>query len=58
MLGPLLFNIFLKDVIYIVEHSKVCNFTDDNTMSSCVDTLESVASNLDENVSSDLMVEH
>ena len=32
MLGPLLFNIFLNDFIYIVEHSEVCNFADDNTI--------------------------
>ena len=30
VLGPLLFNIFLNDFIYIVEHSEVCNFADDN----------------------------
>ena len=51
MLGPLLFNIFLNDFIYIVEHLEVCNFADDNTIFSCDDTFESVASNLEEDMS-------
>ena len=51
MLEPLLFNIFLNDFIYIVEHSEVCNFADDNTIFSCDDTLESEASNLEEDMS-------
>ena len=48
LLGPLLLNIFLNDFIYIVEHSEVCNLADDNTIFSCDDTFESVASNLEE----------
>ena len=51
VLGPLLFNIFLNDFIYIVEHSEVCDFADDNTIVSCDDTFESVASNLEEDLS-------
>ena len=51
MLGPLLFNIFLNDFIYIVEHSEVYNFADDNTIFSCDDTFESVASNLEQDMS-------
>ena len=51
VLGPLLFNIFLNYFIYIVEHSEVCNFADDNTIFSCDDTFESVASNLEEDMS-------
>ena len=52
MLGPLLFNIFLNDLIYIVEHSEVWNFADDNAIFSCDDdTFESVASNLEEDLS-------
>ena len=51
MLGLLLLNTFLNDFIYIVEHSDVCNFADDNTIFSCDDTFESVASNLEEDMS-------
>ena len=34
VLWPLLFNIFLNDFIYIVEHLEVCNFADDNSLPS------------------------
>ena len=51
VLGPLLFNIFLNDFIYIVQHSEVCNFADDNTIFSCDDNFENVASNLEEDMS-------
>ena len=32
MLGPLLFNIFLNDLLLINLRSIVCNFADDNTL--------------------------
>ena len=35
VLGPLLFNIFINDFIYIIKQSEVCNFADDNTIISC-----------------------
>ena len=40
--GPLLFNIFIYDFFYAIEYSQVCNFTDDNTIFACGDTLEEV----------------
>ena len=51
MLRPLLFNIFLNDFKYIVQHSEVCNFADDNAIFSCDYTFESVVSNLEEDMS-------
>ena len=32
VLGPLLFNIFIYDMIVFLKRSKVCNFADDNTL--------------------------
>ena len=32
VLGPLLFNIFINDLMYIPQFSKICNFADDNTI--------------------------
>ena len=32
VLGPLLFNIFINDIIYIIKQSEVCNFADDNAI--------------------------
>ena len=31
VLGPLLFNIYLIDLFYIVEYTDICNFADDST---------------------------
>ena len=35
VLGPLLFNIYLNDLLYIAESTKVCNFADDTTFYEC-----------------------
>ena len=32
VLGPLLFNLFINDMLFFVKNSKVCNFADDNTL--------------------------
>ena len=32
ILGPLLFNIFINDIFYIVKEGSLCNFADDNTI--------------------------
>ena len=33
ILGPLLFNIFLNDIVYFVKKSNLYNYADDNTLS-------------------------
>ena len=33
--GPLLFNIFINDILFFVENSEICNFVDDNTEYLC-----------------------
>ena len=35
ILRPLLFYIFVNDIFMIIEQSDICNFADDNTLSSC-----------------------
>ena len=32
ILGPLLFNIFLNDIFFLVKDSKITNYADDNTL--------------------------
>ena len=34
ILGPLLFNIFIKGIFFFVEKSEICNFADDKTVYS------------------------
>ena len=47
ILGPLLFNIFLSDIFYFIENSKIANYADDNTAYSISDTLEGLLTNLE-----------
>ena len=35
VLGPLLFNIFINDLILYNMSSEICNFADDNTIYAC-----------------------
>ena len=46
ILGPLLFNIFINDIFLFVEICLICNFADDNTLSSCNKNLNTVKKNL------------
>ena len=34
ILGPLLLNIFLNDIFYFINNDNLCNYADDNTLSS------------------------
>ena len=47
ILGPILFNIFLNDIIEIFEKTKPANFADDNTLSSHAKTIECLVQNLE-----------
>jgi len=35
VLGPLLFNIYINDLFYIIEQTNICNFADDTTLYAC-----------------------
>ena len=42
ILGPLLFNIFINDLLLIIQKTNICNFADDNTIYSCASSTEEV----------------
>ena len=46
ILGPLLFNIFINDLLFVIEKSDICNFADDNILYSCEVNLKTVLENL------------
>ena len=46
ILGPLLFNIFINDLFFVISRTEVCNFADDNTLYSCHKKLETIFENL------------
>ena len=33
ILGPLIFNIFINDIFYLIDKAKLFNYADDNTLS-------------------------
>ena len=47
VLGPLLFNIYLNDLFWIIEETDVCNFADDTTLYTCDMDLETVLRKLE-----------
>ena len=47
VLGPLLFNIYLNDLIWFIENGEVCNYADDTTPYSCNEDLNILKSNLE-----------
>ena len=46
ILGPLLFDIFINDMLFFISKSEICNFADDNTLSSCRKMLGNILHNL------------
>ena len=50
VLGPFLFNLFINDFFYNIQHSQVCNFADDNTIYACGQSLDSVVSNIEKDM--------
>ena len=48
ILGPLLFNIFIKVIFSFVQKSEICNFADDNTVYSCGKDLHSCVQSSDD----------
>ena len=46
ILGPILFNIFINDILMIIEQSDICNFADGNTLYSCGELLTEIKENL------------
>ena len=47
VLGPILFNIFINDLLFSVTESGICNFADDNTLYACDSSISDVLERLD-----------
>lgn len=46
ILGPILFNIFTNDFFLFIKDSKICNFSDDNTLYVCDGNLKNAIARL------------
>ena len=55
VIGPLLFNIYINDLTFFVEDSKLCNFADDNTLFAFDIKLERVISMLENDLQKTLI---
>ena len=51
ILGPLLFNIFINDIFYFIDKSKLANFGDDTTVNSTEDNILSLLAILKDDAS-------
>ena len=47
ILGPLLFNIFIDDIFFFIEETKVANYADDNTVYCAEETIEMLKTTLE-----------
>ena len=45
-LGPIIFNIFMNDIFYVIEKCQLANYADDNTLSACEETFDLVTAAL------------
>ena len=46
-MGPLLFNIYINDLFFIIEQTEICSYTDDNTINACDMNLENLLRRLE-----------
>ena len=54
VLGPLLFNIYLNDLLWFMEDCELCNFADDTTIFECDEDLNRLISKLE--ISADVAI--
>ena len=52
ILGPLLFNIFINDLLLFVDQCDLCNFANDNTLSVYGDSVETITATLKDSTDS------
>ena len=46
ILGPILFNLFINDLMFFIQETEVCNFADDTTIYSCSSNYEEATQKL------------
>ena len=46
-MGPILFNVFISDLFFLVEENEVCNYADDTIIYACCNNLGHIVSSLE-----------
>ena len=54
ILGPILFNIFINDLLFSLIHSQICNFADDNSIYVCEKDIDIVVEKLNQDIATSL----
>ena len=52
VLGPILFNIFINDLLFVISDCMICNFADDNTLYSCAESIDDIFARLKKDLTS------
>ena len=47
ILGPILFNVFINDLLLFIKETDICNFADDTTLYVCGKELDTISFNLE-----------
>ena len=47
VLGPLLFNIYINDLLLFIQNSDICNYADDTSISACDKSLDNISHRLE-----------
>ena len=48
VIGPLLFNVFINDIFWFANRTKICNYADDTTIFACHPDLDNIIKQLEE----------
>ena len=55
VLGPLLFNIYLNDIFFVISRTYVCNFADDTTLTSSSEQIKDIFHDLNHDIRSAIL---
>ena len=47
ILGPILFNVFIDDLLLFIKETDICNFADDTTLYACGKDLDTISNLLE-----------
>ena len=47
ILGPILFNVFINDLLLFIKETDICNFADDGTLFACTKELDTISFKLE-----------